>query len=160
MTDELLAARVASLEHQLAELNLALENALDQLATPPAPAGEPAGSGPDLHALDDWVSGWLLPTFRRVSGGANARWCSRWWCHSEAVLRLAAMHAAFKQMCALEGTGTAAWLREVLDPQLASLMSDLGPFRSCSNTHKLTDQLPTEPLPAGNLGAAKDGESA
>jgi len=156
----LLAARVAALETQLAELNLALEDARDQLTATAPDAGQVDGAGLDLPALEVWVSDWLLPTFRRPSGGGNARWCPQWWCHPEAVLRLAAVHAAFAQLCALHGTGTATWLRDVLDPQLAALMSDLGPFRGCGNQHRLGEQLPTEPLPAGDLVAAEDGESA
>lgn len=150
----LLAARVAALETQLAELNLALEDARDQPATAAPDTGQVDGAGLDLPALDGWVSGWLLPTFRRPSGGGNSRWCPQWWCHPEAVLRLAAVHAAFTQMCALHGTGTATWLRDVLDPQLTVLMSDLGPFRGCGGQHRLGDQLPTIPAPTEALAAA------
>ncbi len=38
-------------------------------------------------ALEDWVTGYFLPMFRRTLGG-EFRWCAQWWQHGEAISRL------------------------------------------------------------------------
>src|SRR5262249_36530476 len=73
--------------------------ALDD-APPPASAEAADGSASDADtkevpepvytAVEDWVTGYFLPMFRRTLGG-EFRWCAQWWRHSEAISRLGAL---------------------------------------------------------------------
>jgi len=69
-----LQAQVTRLTRQLAELRDVLTAAVEQ--PPAAAATKPPGPGPvKLDELAEWVQDWLLPTFRRMPGGARGRWC-------------------------------------------------------------------------------------
>jgi len=114
-------------------------------ATPPAPAPVVLGE------LAPWVQDWLLPTFRRLPGGARGRWCRQWWDHEEAVLRLQALHCSHRQLFAAGGTGPGVWFRDHLDPALERLLGNDGPFSGCSTDpvrHDPLEPLPMHPVPA------------
>ena len=56
-----------------------------QLGTPGTSVPEPV-----YIVLDDWLTGYLLPMFRRTLGG-EYRWCHQWWQHGEAISRLTSL---------------------------------------------------------------------
>jgi Domain of unknown function (DUF4913) len=90
-------------------------------------------SGPVYYALEDWLTGYFLPMFRRTLGG-EYRWCHQWWQHGEAISRLTALWHAWEVLRLQPGTGIATWYRDHLDHQLPILMGPRGPFYQCSET--------------------------
>jgi hypothetical protein len=123
--DDVFAARLAR-----------VEALLDELADtqPPRLAAE----HPDLASF----VAWLAATFARDVGHHGRRWCSRWADHPEAVLRLDALWQAHEALAAEGGTGPSTWLRDHLDPALARLMSDDGPFGRCATGERARHDLP------------------
>jgi Domain of unknown function (DUF4913) len=131
-------------------------------ATPPVPgddsilgpepdetAAEPdaAAAEPVYAALEDWLTGYFLPMFRRTLGG-EYRWCHQWWQHGEAISRLTALWHAWEVLRLQPGTGIATWYRDHLDHQLPILMGARGPFYQCSETtHREPHQADTTPAP-------------
>jgi hypothetical protein len=126
---------------------------------PPKLPGEPAAddSGPDgpaeatpepvYYALEDWLTGYFLPMFRRTLGG-EYRWCHQWWQHGEAISRLTSLWHSWEVLRLQPGTGIATWYREYLDHQLPILMGARGPFYQCSeNTHREPHQADATPSP-------------
>ena len=77
--------------------------------------------GPVYYALEDWLTGYFLPMFRRTLGG-EYRWCHQWWQHGEAISRLTALWHAWEVLRLQPGTGIATWYRDHLDHQLPILM--------------------------------------
>ncbi len=159
-----LQAKLVRLTHDLGELSRTVTAAAEAAGTtaPPAvpqpPPGKPAAAAPvRLGELAGWVQDWLLPTFRRMPGGARGRWCLRWWDHPEAVLRLSALHCSYRELLAAGGTGPGVWLRDHLDPALERLLGNEGPFATCSTDpirHDPLEPLPSQPVPAELLTAA------
>lgn len=152
-----LQAQLVRLTHDLDELRRTVTDAAeaaDTTAPPPVPPqpGKPAAAAPvRLGELAGWVQDWLLPTFRRMPGGARGRWCLRWWDHPEAVVRLAALHCSYRELLAGGGTGPGVWLRDHLDPALERLLGNEGPFVTCSTDpirHDPLEPLPARPVPA------------
>jgi hypothetical protein len=125
---------------------------------PPDLPGEPAAddSSPDVqaeapepvyYALEDWLTGYFLPMFRRTLGG-EYRWCHQWWQHGEAISRLTSLWHSWEVLRLQPGTGIATWYREYLDHQLPILMGARGPFYQCSETtHREPHQAETTPSP-------------
>lgn len=145
-----LQARVTGLETRLAELSEVVNDLAAELTREAALRRPVAADDLDVVDLDLWVRDWLLPTFRRLPSSTGAHWCRQWWTHPEALFRLAALHAAWKQLCGEGGLGLATWLRDHLDPGFAALLSDSGPFTSCKVSpprHDPIDPLPADPLP-------------
>jgi hypothetical protein len=103
--------------------------------------------GPIYCALEDWLTGYFLPMFRRTLGG-EYRWCHQWWQHGEAISRLTALWHAWEVLRLQPGTGIATWYRDHLDHQLPILMGPRGPFYQCSETaHRDPHQAETVPAP-------------
>jgi hypothetical protein len=99
------------------------------------------------YALEDWLTGYFLPMFRRTLGG-EYRWCHKWWQHGEAISRLTALWHAWEVLRLQTGTGIATWYRDHLDHQLPILMGPRGPFYQCSETaHREPHQAETTPTP-------------
>jgi hypothetical protein len=102
---------------------------------------------PAYLTIEDWVSGYFLPMFRRTLGG-EFRWCHQWWNHGEAISRLTALWHAWEVLRLQPGTGIATWYRDYLDQQLPILMGARGPFYQCSETsHREPRQADTAPVP-------------
>jgi hypothetical protein len=100
-------------------------------------------------AVEDWVTGYFLPMFRRTLGG-EFRWCAQWWRHSEAISRLGALWHAWEVLRLQPGTGIAAWYRDHLDHQLPILMGTRGPFYQCSEAaHREPREAAVMPAPDG-----------
>jgi len=101
----------------------------------------------------EWVEQWLLPMWRR----RPQRWCPSWWMHPEAVARLDAMWQAWEQLRQVPGVGPSTFLRDHLDPHMAVLTSNEGPFARCTaDSGHGEDQrgpLPFTPTPTGYTDA-------
>jgi hypothetical protein len=121
---------------------------------------------PVYAAVEDWVTDYFLPMFRRTLGG-EFRWCARWWQHGEAISRLSSLWHAWEALRLQQGTGIATWYRDHLDHQLPILMGGRGPFYQCSETaHREPHQAAVVPAPAewwdtdGLESPAPDGVAA
>lgn len=109
---------------------------------PDAKAPEPV-----YTAVEDWVTGYFLPMFRRTLGG-EYRWCAQWWQHGEAISRLTSLWHAWEVLRLQPGTGIALWYRDHLDHQLPILMGARGPFYQCSETaHREPHEAAVAPAP-------------
>jgi hypothetical protein len=114
----------------------------DRSADPPVPE-------PEFDQLEDWVTEYFLPMFRRTLGG-DYRWCGQWWRHGEAISRLGALWHAWEVLRIQPGTGIATWYREHLDHQLLILLGARGPFYQCSEqAHREPHQPTADPAPTG-----------
>lgn len=104
---------------------------------------------PVYPAVEDWVTKYFLPMFRRTLGG-EYRWCGQWWQHGEAISRLTALWHAWEVLRLQPGTGIATWYRDYLDQQLPVLMGARGPFYQCSETvHREPHEAAATPAPGG-----------
>jgi hypothetical protein len=105
--------------------------------------------------LVDWVTEWLIPTYRRNMELREYAWCPQWWKHPEAELRLSALWRGFEQHRREPGDAMSTWLRDHLDHHMPILMdADRGPLRGCTATKGHTTRpLPPMPLtdPPPNL---------
>ena len=100
---------------------------------PASDAGQQEAEPPQpvYQGVEEWVTGYFLPVYRRPLGG-EFRWCRQWWRHAEAITRLTALWHAWEVLRLQPGTGMAAWLRDYLDNQLPVLLGRSGPFARCS----------------------------
>lgn len=110
----------------------------------PAAAGQSLAL-PVYGRVEDWVSGYFIPLFRRPLGG-QYRWCPGWDEHLEAVSRLTALWRAW-EACRIEpGTGVSDWYGSHLDHHLPILLGPAGPFAQCSPDG---GHLELKPFPEG-----------
>jgi Domain of unknown function (DUF4913)/TraM recognition site of TraD and TraG len=130
--------------------------------SPVAPAGSPDNASrqadghvvtgvprPEFDRLEDWLTEYFLPMFRRTLGG-EYRWCAQWWRHGEAISRLNALWHSWEVLRTQPGTGIATWYREHLDHQLPLLLGARGPFYQCSeDAHREPHQAAADPAPDG-----------
>jgi hypothetical protein len=88
---------------------------------------------PDLHA---WVQTRIAVLVRKTTTtgeGGGIRWCRLWWQHSDAVQRFTALYLAYAQLSAEQSQlWLSIFLRDHLDPHLATLTSPYGPFHACT----------------------------
>ncbi|MDA8368856.1 MAG: DUF4913 domain-containing protein [Nocardiopsaceae bacterium] len=145
-TDDALVKRVAHLQNAMHKLGadvIRLQTQLTDLAaTAPQPADESGKATPfifnmsrdaykgELAALVAWVNDFLVPVYV----GDNATWCPVWWEHHEAVGRLHALRLAYDELtdtAASGASGPGIWHRDHLDPVLARLCAESGPFAAC-----------------------------
>jgi hypothetical protein len=124
--------------------------------------GAPNGNGaptppPELAVLHAWVAVHIAPLVRRISAtteGAGIRWCRQWWEHDDALTRFQALYLAFDELSQDESaTWLSVYLRDHLDPHLATLTSPYGPFYTCHPDrhsdafHPLGQNPLTQPAP-------------
>ena len=112
--------------------------------------GEEEVPDPLFPRVEDWLTYYFLPVYRRYPGG-QFRWCRKWWAHDEAITILTSLWRTW-EVCRLEpATGMADWQNNYLYPLLGVLLSPSGPFYRCSTVqgHEESDQLPVDPPPAG-----------
>ena len=103
------------------------------LPSDPVPVADGPAPDPVYPAVEDWVTGYFLPMFKRTLGG-EFRWCAQWWRHGEAISRLSSLWHSWEVLRLRPGTGIATWYRDYLDHQLPILMGARGPFYQCSET--------------------------
>ena len=102
---------------------------------------------PVYTTVEDWVTGYFRPMFRRTLGG-EFRWCAQWWQHGEAISRLSSLWHAWEVLRLQPGTGIGTWYRDHLDHQLPILMGARGPFYQCSETaHREPHEAAALPAP-------------
>jgi phosphoglycolate phosphatase-like HAD superfamily hydrolase len=112
-----------------------LEDVLTELstATDSGPSPEPASEEADLVA---WVEEHLAVLVRKTTTtgeGGGIRWCRQWAEHAEAVDRIRALQMAHRQLSAEQSDmWLSVYLRDHLDPHLATLTSPHGPFHACT----------------------------
>ena len=115
---------------------------------------------PAFGDVDEWIREYLAAVLeRKVAQGAQSGiyWCAEWWRHPEAISRLYALWRAWETLRLDPTTGMSVWWRDHLEPHLAVLTSDGGPFRRCSpGQHHDTTSLPVTPAPADVLAALPD----
>jgi hypothetical protein len=144
-------ASLSELEARLSRLESSYEALEEALALPSqtaGPAAAPNGAPPEPRYpnVEAWVAGWFAPTFARRLG--TTRWCSRWWLHAEAIVRLEALWRSWETLRLDPHLGMATWLRDHLDPQRAVLMGDGGPFQACEGgEHNPPPDLPVVSAP-------------
>ncbi len=144
-SDDPIEARFNRLEAQLEDL--AAEALGSPTPAPPATAARPAE--PFYPDLETWVTERFAPMYGRAVG-VEMRWCGRWWEHAEAISRLEALWRAWEVLRLDPGLGMATWYVQYLDPQLAVLMSNRGPFARCKpDHHEAVRGLPVERAPEG-----------
>ena len=98
---------------------------------------------PTLPEFMGWFSNW----YRRETLGSSVSWCSEWWNHPEAIIRLEAVWRAYEALRHEPGTGVSVWIRDHVDPHLGKLMGEGSPFGTCTPTEH-RDPLP--PLPVAD----------
>jgi hypothetical protein len=102
---------------------------------------------PVYTTVEDWVTGYFRPMFRRTLGG-EFRWCAQWWQHGEAISRLSSLWHTWEVLRLQPGTGIGTWYRDHLDHQLPILMGARGPFYQCSETaHREPHEAAALPAP-------------
>ncbi|RJQ66273.1 DUF4913 domain-containing protein [Pseudonocardiaceae bacterium YIM PH 21723] len=122
----------------------------------PRQKGEPA-QRPSMAVLRAWVRTHIAPMERRTTTtgeGGGLRWCRQWWRHPDAVERFGAIYMAYKRLRTEEdATWLSVYLRDHLDPHIATLTSPYGPFYGCSpNKHSTTTQMLGADEPAATAG--------
>jgi len=130
---------------QMREIHLDTDNSLPVASggpSGPRPGAQPGGREtaevplPDLDTLHRWVDTHLAPMVRRTTTtgeGGGVRWCQRWWEHGDVVERFTALFLTHGQLSVSgEPTWLSVYLRDHLDPHLATLTSPYGPFYACS----------------------------
>lgn len=102
-------------------------------APSPTPAAASTVEAPELHA---WVDSHIAALVRKTTTtgeGGGIRWCRQWPQHAEAVERFTALYLAYRQLATEQsGTWLSVYLRDHLDPHLATLTSPQGPFHACT----------------------------
>jgi len=124
--------------------------------------GEAAGEVPEpvYTAVEDWVTGYFLPMFRRTLGG-EFRWCAWWWQHGEAISRLSSLWHAWEVLRHQPGTGIGIWYRDHLDHQLPILLGARGPFYQCGETaHREPHEATAVPAPEDWWDTTDDDDPA
>ncbi|MGC4853769.1 DUF4913 domain-containing protein [Micromonospora sp. DT4] len=136
----------------------------DPGAAPPvaeAPAAEPEGTEPVYRNVEAFVGDYLAHVVeRRLASGPTSgiNWCPRWWAHPEAISRLYALWRAWETLRVSDPqTGMSIWWRDHLDPHLAALAAEYGPFSRCGpDKHTEPRPLPVEPAPPDVLAQLPD----
>lgn len=94
-------------------------------------------------SVEEFVRDRLVHLFAR-SPESGLAWCSQWWRHAEALVRLDSMWRAWEHLRHDPATGMSNWWLHHADPHMRVLMDPVtGPFAHCTNG--VHDGLP--PLP-------------
>lgn len=84
----------------------------------------------------DFMTEVLAKTYRRrLEDATSMVWCSRWYLHPEAVMRVEGMWLAWEAARG-QADGLSVWLRDHADPHMAILFATDGPFHKCKQGHK------------------------
>jgi hypothetical protein len=142
MADAVTAA-LADLEAEQLEQTAAVAgDTLEAAARGDGPDGEPQLY---FEKMPDWVDQFLCQAYRREIS-PKSTWCSEYWKHPEAALRLSAMWRAWEALRLEPGTGMSVWWRDHADHHMPRLLDANGPFKGCTLAgHGVNAKL--EPLP-------------
>ena len=94
----------------------------------------------------DFMTGYLMPIYRRSLSGSATTWCPEWWRHAEANTRLEAFWRSWEHLRLDPATGISVWLRDHLDHHMRVLLDTDGPFKGCSPEKGHNEQR-LKPLP-------------
>ncbi|AKU15046.1 DUF4913 domain-containing protein [Luteipulveratus mongoliensis] len=108
-------------------------------------------------SLPQFVERCILPNWRHETGGNDgARWCPRWWAHSEAISVLDGLWESFEVMRLEPIPAMSLWRRDHLYPHMAHLTRPDGTFWQCGLDkrtrefkHVVPDMWPVEQPPPG-----------
>ncbi len=128
------------------------------------PATDVAEVEPAFRNVEAFVGVYLAHVVeRRLASGPTSgmNWCPRWWAHPEAISRLYALWRAWETLRISDPqTGMSIWWRDHLDPHLAALAAEYGPFSRCSpGKHTEPRPLPVEQAPPEVLAQLPDLDS-
>lgn len=128
----------------------------EDISTAPEPAGEaqqqPAPDAPPplvYGSAEEFLHEQLLPTYIRNVRGKQARWCTRWYLHAEAISRVTAMWRSWEKLRLEAGTGASDWWLHHADPHMRVLLDPEGPFFNCGDGHSAPKVLDVEVAPKG-----------
>lgn len=127
--------------------------------------GEPAEEEPGLYfgSVDEFIRGYLLPTYRRRVDGQRVLWAAQWWKYAEAVARLDAMWRAWEYLRQDAQTGMSVWFRDHAEHHMSILLSPDGPFAAAGegkgreNINEKGDPLPYAAPPDGLFPDVREG---
>jgi len=131
----------ALLRRQAQQLDDLEHTVTDLRATSNPPAGPAQDqAAPFLYSsLPEFVEAVIAPLYAK-HGTSGGGWCTSWWAHEEARVRLGAIWRAWETLRLDPSIGIARWLRDVADPQMDRLRDpDQGPFTACGDRHLLPD---------------------
>lgn len=132
-----------------ADLDLDLDvDPMDAEAAGPTPETPPTF----YPNVAEFVAGFWAPLYARDWDAMDRewKWCSRWWLHVEAVVRLEAAWKAWEVLRLDPGTGASVWLRDHADPCMSALSKPHGTFHRCGPAgHAVYPALAAEEPPAG-----------
>lgn len=116
---------------------------------------ESAEEEPYIYSsVDEWVTGWLLPTYSRPLRDVSLfRWDPQWWRYPEVIIRLEALWSSWEKMRRDGGPGMVVFYRDYLDPMMRVILDPNGPFHTYDPNKTTRDgerELP-EPLPHSPL---------
>jgi hypothetical protein len=100
---------------------------------------------PEYGSAEAWVSDWLSVHYAHPMTNGRV-FCPDWTEHPEAVSRLEALWREWERVAADGGRGMAAFWIGLLDPMMAALTDEHGPFAHCRRGH--TDRLAPLPVQA------------
>lgn len=129
--------------------------AADEPADPPTAttAAPPGKSELCYPTLTEFVSDFLVEVGWVDTNTSSRIWCSEWWRHTAAIVRLDALHRSFEALRLDPALGMSTWLRDHLDPHMAVLTDPAGPLKGCGGTrgHDADRQrvLPCAGVPEG-----------
>jgi hypothetical protein len=104
---------------------------------------------PVFGSVEAFVTGYLLPLYRRAVSGNSTTWCAEWWKHPEAIVRLDAVWRAWEHLRLDPSTGMSVWLRDHCDYHMRVLLSADGAFKGCTREAHAT--RPVGPLPSSEM---------
>ena len=96
------------------------------MSEPAAEWGEAEEVEPYYPDLASFVRGIVLPVFLRRVDGRTRTWCTQWWEHPEAVLRLEALWRSWEAGRLDVWLGMSSWLRDHADYHLVPLLDPDG----------------------------------
>jgi hypothetical protein len=103
-----------------------------QPAGPEHSHGEPAAELVYDSAVEFFVE-LLAPSYvREVNEGAAFAWCSEWYKHPEALIRMESIWRAWEHLRLEPALGISTWWLNHVDPHMRVLMDKEGPFKKCA----------------------------
>ena len=88
-------------------------------------------NGLEYSTLEDWVENWLTYVYDQSITSTSA-WCSRWWDHPGAYVRLQAMWETWEASRQKPGE-MANWFLHIADPMMKEITRADGTFYGCKD---------------------------
>lgn len=132
--DAIAAAAVDELldDDALAQLRASADDAAQLALQDPAAADGEQPLELYFPTVLAFVTGHLVPLYRRSVSATDRTWCAEWWRHPEAITRLEALWQSWEYLRLDPNLGLSVWLRDHLDHHMAVLLDVDGPFKGCT----------------------------